>query len=44
LHILDRFLNVLPTITIREGHRVKVYITEDLLIPDYTQHTMPANL
>jgi type IV secretory pathway VirB10-like protein len=44
LHILDRFLNVLPTITIREGHRVKVYITEDLLMPDYTQHTMPANL
>src|SRR6266700_1270727 len=44
LHILDRFLNVLPTITIREGHRVKVYLTQDILVPDYTQHTMPANL
>jgi type IV secretion system protein VirB10 len=44
LHILDRFLNVLPTITIREGHRVKVYITQDLLVPDYAQHTMPSNL
>lgn len=44
LHILDRFLNVLPTITIREGHRVKVYITEDLLVPDYAQHAMPSNL
>jgi type IV secretion system protein TrbI len=44
LHILDRFLNVLPTITIREGHRVKVYITQDLLVPDYAQHAMPSNL
>ena len=44
LHILDRFLNVLPTITIREGQRVKVYITQDFLVPDYSQHTMPANL
>jgi len=24
MQILDRFLNVLPTVTIREGHRVKV--------------------
>jgi type IV secretion system protein TrbI len=44
LHILDQFLNVLPTITIREGHRVKVYITQDLLVPDYAQHAMPSNL
>lgn len=44
LHILDRFLNLLPTITIREGHRVKVYLTQDLLVPDYAQHEMPPNL
>jgi len=44
LHILDQFLNVLPTITIREGHRVKVYLTQDLLAPDYSQHAMPSNL
>lgn len=44
LHILDRFLNVLPTITIREGHRVKVYVIQDLLVPDYAQHAMPSNL
>ncbi|HEY6252954.1 MAG TPA: TrbI/VirB10 family protein [Candidatus Angelobacter sp.] len=44
LHVLDRFLNILPTITIREGHRVKVYLTQDLLVPDYTRHEMPANL
>jgi type IV secretion system protein VirB10 len=43
-HILDKFLNLLPTITIREGHRVKVYLTEDLLLPDYVQHEMPSNL
>jgi type IV secretion system protein VirB10 len=29
-HILDRFLNVLPTVTIREGHRLKVYLSRDL--------------
>jgi type IV secretion system protein VirB10 len=28
--VLDRFLNVLPTVTIREGHRLKIYITRDL--------------
>jgi len=44
MHILDRFLNLLPTITIREGHRVKVYLTQDLLVPDYAQHEMPPNL
>ncbi len=31
--VLDRYLNVLPTITIREGHRIKVYLTGDLEIP-----------
>src|ERR1035438_6467893 len=44
LHILDRFLNLLPTITIREGRRVKVYLTQDLLLPDYAKHEMPSNL
>ena len=27
--ILDRFLNILPTVRIREGHRVKVYLSGD---------------
>src|SRR5579859_2507220 len=44
LHILDTFLNVLPTITIREGHRVKVYLTQDLQAPDYNLHAMAPNL
>ena len=42
-HILDRFLNILPTVTIREGTRVKIYISNDLLLPDYSTHTMPYN-
>jgi type IV secretion system protein TrbI len=44
MHILDKFLNLLPTITIREGRRVKVYLTQDLLVPDYAQHEMPSDL
>jgi type IV secretion system protein VirB10 len=32
---MNRFLNRLPTITIREGHRVKVYLTNDLELPPY---------
>ena len=39
--ILDRFIQIPPTITIREGHRVKVYFTEDLLLPAYSNHTIP---
>jgi type IV secretion system protein VirB10 len=35
MRILDRFLNQLPTVTIREGHRVKVYLTADLVLPEY---------
>jgi type IV secretory pathway VirB10-like protein len=30
---MNQFLNRLPTVTIREGHRVKVYITHDLELP-----------
>jgi len=32
---MSRFLNRLPTITVREGHRVKVYLTSDLQLPLY---------
>ena len=42
--ILDRFLNILPTITIREGTRVKIYISADLLLPDYHDHHLPPSL
>jgi type IV secretion system protein VirB10 len=39
--ILDRFMQVPPTITIREGHRVKVYFTQDMLLPAYEHHIIP---
>lgn len=42
--VMDRFLNLMPTITIREGTRVKVYLSNDLLLPDYNQHTMQSDL
>jgi type IV secretory pathway VirB10-like protein len=41
--ILDKFLNVMPTVTIREGHRVKVYLAGDLALPDYNNHKMPSD-
>ena len=37
MRILDRFLNQLPTVTIREGHRIKVYLTADLTLPAYRE-------
>ncbi len=44
MQILDRFLNILPTVTIREGNRVKVHLSGDLLLPDYAEHTMQPDL
>lgn len=35
MQVLNRFLNRPPTVTIREGHRVRVYITNDLDLPAY---------
>lgn len=40
--VMNRFLNRLPTITIREGHRVKVYITSDLDVPAWAP-TSPSD-
>ncbi len=42
--VLDRFLNILPTVVIREGHRVKIYLSGDLLLPAYDRHEMPSDL
>lgn len=42
--ILDKFLNIMPTVTIREGHRVKIYLSGDLALPDYNNHNMPPDL
>ena len=35
--ILQRFLNRLPTITIRAGHRLRVWFTSDVLVPRSAQ-------
>ena len=40
-NVLDRFINIMPTHTIFEGHRIKVYITQDMLLPAYENHDMP---
>jgi type IV secretion system protein VirB10 len=41
LRILERFLNILPTFTIREGNRVKIVLASDLQLPAYDRHTIP---
>jgi type IV secretory pathway VirB10-like protein len=41
---MSRFLNRLPTITIREGHRVKVYITSDLDLPEWSPGSQVGRL
>ena len=40
--ILDRYLNRLPKVTIREGHRMRIYLTADLAIRPY--HDPPGQL
>ena len=37
-HLLDRFLNRLPTITIRAGHRLRIWLTADVLVPRPAAH------
>jgi len=44
LHVLDRYLNILPTVTIREGHRIKIYLAGDLLVPAFDNHLMREDL
>jgi type IV secretion system protein VirB10 len=34
--VMNRYLNRTPSITIREGHRVKVYVTNDFALPPYS--------
>jgi len=41
--VLDRFIEIPPTITVREGHRVKIYFTQDMLLPAYDNHTIPQS-
>jgi type IV secretion system protein VirB10 len=41
LRILDKYLNVLPTFTIREGQRIKIILSDDLMLPAYDRHKIP---
>jgi type IV secretion system protein VirB10 len=43
LRTLDRFLNILPTFTIREGYRIKIYLASDILLPAYDRHKLPSD-
>ncbi|MFP5205710.1 MAG: TrbI/VirB10 family protein [Acidobacteriota bacterium] len=43
MSVLDRFIDIPPTITVREGHRVKIYFMQDLLLPAYENHTIPQS-
>ena len=42
--ILNKFLNRLPVITVKEGSRARVYINQDLLIPSYAEHRVDPSL
>jgi type IV secretion system protein TrbI len=42
MQVMNRFLNRLPQITIREGHRVKVYLTDDIELPAYEPSAQPV--
>jgi type IV secretion system protein VirB10 len=44
IRILEKFLNIMPEVIIREGHRVKVYISGDMLLPDYNNHNIDSNI
>jgi len=44
MRILDRYLNVLPTFTVREGHRIKVYLSQDLKLPAYEEQLAAEGL
>ncbi len=37
--MLDRYLNRMPEITIRAGHRLRVWLTSDVLIRTPTRTT-----
>jgi type IV secretory pathway VirB10-like protein len=42
--ILNKFISRLPTITIKEGSRARIYITQDILIPSYAEHRVDPTL
>jgi type IV secretion system protein VirB10 len=44
IHVLDRFLNQLPTFLVRERARVKIYLAGDLEVPAYDAHRIDLTI
>jgi len=44
LQMMEKLLSRMPTITIPEGTRMKVYLSRDIKVPDYTSHTIGDDL
>jgi type IV secretory pathway VirB10-like protein len=44
MRILDRYTNILPTFTVREGTRIRIILTDDLMLPSYKNHRLPDDL
>jgi type IV secretion system protein VirB10 len=42
--VLNKFLSRLPVITVKEGSRARVYISQDFLIPSYAEHRVDPTL
>ena len=44
MQILNRALNILPTVTVYEGTRVRIWVQKNFQLPAYENHTVPPNL
>lgn len=44
MQVLNRFLNQLPTFTVRERSRLRIWLSNDLLLPAADNHTMPGDI
>jgi type IV secretory pathway VirB10-like protein len=42
--VLNRFLDRLPVITLKEGSRARVYVGRDILVPSYAEHRVDPTL
>ena len=42
--VLNKFLNRLPVITVKEGSRARIYINQDILVPSYAEHRVDPAL
>jgi type IV secretory pathway VirB10-like protein len=44
MQILNRALNILPTVTVYEGTRVRIWVQKNFQLPAYENHTVRPNL